>query len=44
MKSILLSEGHAFDAANQPVPLGSDEKREGVRKAATAWELYRVIG
>jgi hypothetical protein len=41
---MLLEEGHAFDAANRPIPLGSDEKKEAVAKAATAWELYRVIG
>jgi hypothetical protein len=42
-KRVLLSEGHAFDAANRPIPLGSEEKREAVEKAATAWELYKII-
>jgi hypothetical protein len=44
MKRVLLEEGHAYDAANRPVPLGSQDKREAIEKAATAWELYKVIG
>jgi hypothetical protein len=43
-KRVLLAEGHAFDANNRPIPLGSDEKRDAVERAATAWELYKVIG
>lgn len=43
-KSVVLAEGHAFDASNRPVPLGSDSKREAVAKATTAWELYKIVG
>eukprot|EP00775_Hariotina_reticulata_P011921 gene11921-12065_t len=43
-KECLLEKGHAYDAQNRPVPLGSEDKQEAVRKARTALELYRVIG
>lgn len=39
-----LQNGHAYDAQNREVPLGSDEKRDAVSRATTPLELYRVIG
>ncbi|KAF8058901.1 SRFR1 [Scenedesmus sp. PABB004] len=43
-KDCLLERGHAYDAANREVPLGSAEKQEAVRRATTALELYNIIG
>ena len=43
-KRILLQQGHAHDAATQPVPLGSDDKRDAIGRAATAWDMYKIIG
>lgn len=40
----MLQRGHAYDAQNREVPLGSDDKQEAVKKAKTALELYRIIG
>ena len=43
-KALALEGGRAFDAANRPIALGADDKREAVARARTAWELYEVIG
>ena len=40
----VLQKGHAYDAQNREVPLGSDDKQDAVRKAKTALELYKIIG
>ena len=41
---VALQEGHAFDQHSKPIPLGSDEKREAVKKARTALTMHRIIG
>ncbi|KAK9817959.1 hypothetical protein WJX72_004923 [[Myrmecia] bisecta] len=43
-KDILIKEGHSFDASNNPVPLGGDQKRADIAAAKTAEELWQVIG
>eukprot|EP00879_Flechtneria_rotunda_P018475 GHRR01019379.1.p1 GENE.GHRR01019379.1~~GHRR01019379.1.p1 ORF type:complete len:374 (+),score=188.43 GHRR01019379.1:48-1169(+) len=43
-KECLLEKGHAYDAQNCEVGLGSDDKQEAVRRAKTALELYTIIG
>lgn len=41
---LCLQKGHAYDAMNREVPLGSEDKQDSVRKAKTALDLYRIIG
>ncbi|KXZ44388.1 hypothetical protein GPECTOR_68g359 [Gonium pectorale] len=42
-REVLLREGHAFDAANRAVPVGSEAQREAIRAARTAEDMYHVI-
>jgi hypothetical protein len=37
-------EGHAFDQHSKPIPLGSNEKVESIKKARTALQMHRIIG
>jgi hypothetical protein len=41
-KEVLLREGHAFDAANNPVPCGSADQKEAIKAASTAEDMYQV--
>lgn len=42
--STALQLGHAYDAQNREVPLGGQDKKDAVKAAKTALELYGVIG
>ncbi|PNH05026.1 Tetratricopeptide repeat protein 13 [Tetrabaena socialis] len=42
-REVLLREGHAFDASNRTIPVGSDAQREAIRAARTAEDMYQVI-
>ncbi|GAX83792.1 hypothetical protein CEUSTIGMA_g11217.t1 [Chlamydomonas eustigma] len=42
-KQVLLTEGHAFDAQNRPIPCGSPEQVAGIKAASTAEDMYQVI-
>ena len=41
-KEVLLKEGHAFDAHNNPVPCGSPDQIEAIKGASTAEQMYQV--
>ncbi|KAG2444526.1 hypothetical protein HXX76_001272 [Chlamydomonas incerta] len=42
-KEVLLREGHAFDANNNTIPVGSEAQRAAIRAAKTAEDMYQVI-
>ncbi|PNW88256.1 hypothetical protein CHLRE_01g021450v5 [Chlamydomonas reinhardtii] len=42
-KEVLLREGHAFDANNNTIPVGSEAKRAAIRAARTAEDMYQVL-
>ncbi|GIL49345.1 hypothetical protein Vafri_5718 [Volvox africanus] len=42
-REVLLREGHAFDANNRTIPVGSESQREAIRTARTAEDMYQVI-
>ncbi|GLC64956.1 hypothetical protein PLESTF_000225900 [Pleodorina starrii] len=42
-REMLLREGHAFDANNRTIPVGSEAQREAIRAARTAEDMYHVI-
>lgn len=44
LRELLLREGHAYDASNRKVPLGSDSTREAIRSAKTAEDMWLVGG
>lgn len=43
-KEVLLEAGHAFDAQNARIPLGSAAKRDAVTRAADAAEMWAAVG
>lgn len=43
MKSVILKDGYAMNAANQHVPLGGAAAQDAVRAATTAADLYDVL-
>ncbi|GLI61283.1 hypothetical protein VaNZ11_003633 [Volvox africanus] len=42
-RKVLLQEGHAFDANNRTIPVGSESQREAIHAARTAEDMYQVI-
>lgn len=42
-REVLLREGHAFDANNRRIPLGSDMQRDAIREARSAEDMYQII-
>lgn len=42
-KEVLLRDGHAYDAQNRTIPLGSPPAREAIAAATSAEDMYRVI-
>lgn len=42
-KKVLLKEGHAFNAQNQAIPVGSDAAVEAIKNAANAGDMYDII-
>ncbi|KAK9842872.1 hypothetical protein WJX74_003734 [Apatococcus lobatus] len=43
MKDVLLKEGKAFDAANNPVPMAGDAKQSQVQDAQTAEHMWQAL-
>ena len=39
-----VQDGMAYNANSKPVPLGSEEKREAIRRAETAGDMWAAIG